>query len=176
MAILVILVYILVCVRHCLVQFPLIKSSQNLHNLALSGIVFTESVFFDKNPTGRMINRFSKDTTQMDENLINALGEIFMTIMLVLTTFMGIVIILPYILIALALLFVYLLLLYRYFIKTTRDLRRLDLISKSPTLTHLNNSIHGIATIRCLDLQDNFIEDMKEHIKHKYENKHFFSY
>ena len=63
MLILVILVYLLAFTRHCFIQFPLINSAQRLHDLALSGIVFTKSVFFDKNPAGRMINRFSKDTT-----------------------------------------------------------------------------------------------------------------
>ena len=154
MLILVILVYLLTFTRHCFIQFPLINSAQRLHDLALSGIVFTKSVFFDKNPAGRMINRFSKDTTQMDETLINALGEVLIAFMLVFTTFIVIAIIVPYTLIVMVMLVVYFLLLFRYFAGTNKDLRRLELISKSPILTILNNSIHGITTIRCHNLQE----------------------
>ena len=165
MAVLVIILYILVFIRQCSLQFPLIISSKNLHNLALSGIAFTRSVFFDKNPTGRMLNRFSKDVMQMDETLINALSELINIFTIVVSSFIVIVIIVPYTVIALAVLLVYVFFLFRYFGRPNKDLRRLELISKSPILTLLNNSIHGLSTIRCLNLQEKFLNDMKESIR-----------
>ena len=165
MAVLVIILYFFTFARQSILQFPLITSSKNLHNLALKGIAFTKSLFFDTNPTGRLLNRFAKDISQMDETLILNLSESIITTTLVLGNFIVIIIIAPYILIVLAGLIVYFYFLFRYFARVNKDLRRLELTSKSPILTLLNNSIHGLSTIRCMDLQDKFIKDMEDNIK-----------
>ena len=165
MAVLVVILYIITFLRQYSLQFPLINSSRNLHNSALSGIAFTKSVFFDKNPTGRLINRFAKDVTQMDETLILNLSESIITTALVLGNFIVIIIIAPYVIIVLGALVLYFYFLFRYFARPNKDLKRLELTSKSPILTILNNSIHGLPTIRCLDLQEKFIRDMEEGVK-----------
>ena len=165
MAILLAVVYLLFYLRFYIIQMPLLRSSRNLHNLALTGIVFTKSVFFDKTPCGRMLNRFSKDISQMDEGLISASAETIITATVLLGVFIVIIIIAPFNLIAFALLLVYLYFLAYYFAKPNKDLRRFELITKSPILTLLNNTIQGITTIRCLNLQEKFLNDMREHIK-----------
>ena len=165
MIVLVIILYILAFIRQCTIQFPLINCSKNLHNLALSGIAFTKSVFFDKNPTGRMLNRFSKDTSTMDETLILSIGETIVSLCTILGSFIVIVIIVPYILIVFAALVGYMVLMYLFFAGPNKSLRRLELISKSPILTLLNNSVNGLCTIRCLDLQEKLRKDMTRFIE-----------
>lgn len=46
-----------------------LKASRSLHNSLLTGILRFPMRFFDSTPTGRLLNRFSKDTQQMDLTL-----------------------------------------------------------------------------------------------------------
>ncbi|OMJ89258.1 hypothetical protein SteCoe_8646 [Stentor coeruleus] len=164
MGILVIILYIFTFFRTYVMNFPLIKSSQKLHNQALSGLAYTKSVFFDQNPTGRMLNRFSKDTSLMDETLVMTLGECVTTFTLVFGNFIVIVIINPYILIALAVMVTYFIILTRYLARINKDLKVLDLTTKSPIISLLNTSIHGLSTIRCLDLSHRLKREMRSSI------------
>ena len=43
--------------------------SKNLHNKMLEKVSRAPIQFFDSNPSGRIINRFSKDTSATDSNL-----------------------------------------------------------------------------------------------------------
>lgn len=38
-----------------------VRASQNLHNAMFNGLISTTMRFFDTNPSGRILNRFSKD-------------------------------------------------------------------------------------------------------------------
>lgn len=49
--------------RYCM------TASTRLHNLMFSKIVFSAMRFFNLNPSGRILNRFSKDVGAMDETL-----------------------------------------------------------------------------------------------------------
>ena len=165
MGILVIILYFLTFFRNSLLLLPIIKSSEKLHNLALSGIAYTKSVYFDQNPTGRMLNRFAKDTSQMDEILLIYLGETINSSTLVLGNFIVIAIICPYILIVMGFMIIYFIFLFRYIARPNKALRRFELISKSPILSILNNSINGLCTLRCFNLNKMFIKEMKNTVE-----------
>ena len=53
----------------------LCNSGQNIHDMAITGIIKSPIRFFDQNPSGRILNRFSKDMAQMDELLPVALED-----------------------------------------------------------------------------------------------------
>lgn len=44
-------------------------ASQNLHDMMFRGLISTKMRFFDTNPSGRIMNRFSKDMGSVDEVL-----------------------------------------------------------------------------------------------------------
>ena len=46
-----------------------VRASKNLHNSMFSSILSTHIRFFDLNPLGRIINRFSKDIGQIDDTI-----------------------------------------------------------------------------------------------------------
>lgn len=67
------------------------SASQNLHDRMFSGLISTPMRFFDTNPSGRIMNRFSKDMGSTDEALpksfldstqinLSMLGAILVTI------------------------------------------------------------------------------------------------
>lgn len=49
------------------------SASQNLHDRMFSGLISTPMRFFDTNPSGRIMNRFSKDMGSTDEALPKSL-------------------------------------------------------------------------------------------------------
>lgn len=58
-----------------------IKASQNLHDNMFHGLISTTMRFFDENPVGRIMNRFTKDLGSVDEILPRTLLEATQTIL-----------------------------------------------------------------------------------------------
>ncbi|KAI4538920.1 hypothetical protein MG293_011187 [Ovis ammon polii] len=55
--------------RSLLIFYVLVNSSQTLHDKMLESILRAPVLFFNRNPIGRILNRFSKDIGQMDDLL-----------------------------------------------------------------------------------------------------------
>lgn len=105
-------------------------SSKTLHNLMFIGITKASMFFFNTNPSGRILNRFSKDIGQIDENLPIVMIDV-VQIFLALT---GIVVVVttvnPLFLVPtffIAVIFYYL---RSFYLKTSRDLKRLEATSE----------------------------------------------
>lgn len=47
----------------------------------------------------------------------------------------------------------------RYYLRTSRELKRLDSVSRSPVYAHFQESLGGISTIRAYQQQSRFIEE-----------------
>ncbi|NXR48113.1 MRP4 protein, partial [Hippolais icterina] len=56
-------------IRSLLVFQVLVNSGQNLHNKMFQSILKAPVLFFDRNPIGRILNRFSKDIGHLDDLL-----------------------------------------------------------------------------------------------------------
>jgi ABC-type bacteriocin/lantibiotic exporter with double-glycine peptidase domain len=70
----------------------------------------------------------------------------------------------PYILIAILPLCYYFIVLRGYFIKPSRDIRRIEGVSRSPIFTHLSETIDGLVTIRALGRLQAFTTQFNEYI------------
>ena len=162
---LVLLLYLMTYYRVVLATFPLLKSAKILHDLAIKSLAYTNSLFFDQNPSERMLNRFGKDTTQIDEVLVLYILESIFSISLVLGNCTVVIIIFPYILIAFAVVLLYSFLILSYFNPVTKKLKRMEQLKKSPILSLQSNSLHGLSTIRCLDLKSKLKQEMHSYIQ-----------
>jgi ATP-binding cassette subfamily C (CFTR/MRP) protein 4 len=67
--------------RAMLLYHRLLQASQHLHTIMLRRIVRVPIAFFDNNPVGRILNRFSNDIGMMDDVLpfiiVDCLGNVF---------------------------------------------------------------------------------------------------
>jgi len=54
-----------------------IKASERLHSNAMFGVLRSPLSFFDKTPIGRILNRFSKDISSVDESVPVQIGSFF---------------------------------------------------------------------------------------------------
>lgn len=106
------------------------RSSTNLHNSMFKGITHASMYFFHTNPTGRILNRFSKDMGQVDE----ILPAVMMDVAQIFLSLLGIVVVIalvnPLFLVPTLVLAVIFYFLRVFYLKTSRDVKRIEGISK----------------------------------------------
>lgn len=128
--------------------FCSIEASRKLHERMAHAIFRSPMSFFETTPTGRILNRFSSDIYKIDEVLartfnmlfVNAAKAMFTLIVISAGTPIFISMIIP-----LGALYLYI---QRYYLRTSRELKRLDSVSRSPIYAHFQESLSGISTIR----------------------------
>ncbi|KAH0429478.1 ABC multidrug transporter [Colletotrichum camelliae] len=132
------------------------KSSQNLHWKLLQTVMRAPLSFFLVKDTGDLLNRFSQDLSHIDRDLPTAL---FMTSIAVLDCLAGLVLIMigaKYLAAVIPVLLVALYCLQAFYLRTSRQMRFLDLQAQAPLLTKLVETIDGISTIRAFGWQGAF--------------------
>nr|XP_046259914.1 ATP-binding cassette sub-family C member 4-like isoform X1 [Scatophagus argus] len=134
----------------------LVSSAQTLHNGMFDAILRTPVHFFDINPTGRILNRFSKDIGYLDSVLPWTFVDFIQVFLQVIGVIAVSAIIIPWILIPVAPLLAVFLFLRCYFLQTSRDIKRLESTTRSPVFSHLSSSLQGLSTIRAFKVQQRF--------------------
>ena len=135
-----------------------LKSSENLHNDTVTAILKAPVLFFDSNPIGRILNRFSKDIGCMDEVLPKTFLFAVQIVLFVLTAALVPLVAnvwLAAVVVPIILLYVYI---ARYFMRTSRELKRLECMCRSPVLTQISETLDGLDTIRSRGRQEEFAD------------------
>ncbi|XP_028248988.1 multidrug resistance-associated protein 4-like [Parambassis ranga] len=141
----------------------LVTSAQTLHNSMFNAILRTSVHFFDINPIGRILNRFSKDIGYLDSLLPWTFVDFIQVFLQVIGVIVVAAIIIPWILIPIAPLLVVFLILRCYFLQTSRDIKRLESTTRSPVFSHLSSSLQGLSTIRAFRSQQRFQQMFDEY-------------
>lgn len=137
-----------------------IRAGRKLYVSLLDRVLNTPLRFFDTTPIGRVVNRFSKDFESIDSSVPMDLVQFcaqwitIISIILVATSVLP-VLILPMILVAFTNVYFGL-----RFVAASRELKRMDSVSRSPLFTHFSESIVGVTTIRAFGLTQQFMIDM----------------
>lgn len=140
--------------RSLLVFYVLVNASQTLHNRMFESILKAPVLFFDRNPIGRILNRFSKDIGHMDDLLPLTFLDFIQTLLLVVSVIAVAAAVIPWILIPLLPLSIIFVVLRRYFLETSRDVKRLESTTRSPVFSHLSSSLQGLWTIRAYKAEE----------------------
>ena len=140
--------FLLLIIRSAAVMNALITSSMNLHNFMLSAVVKAPVLFFDTNPVGRVLNRFSRDINIMEELLPEAFMMALQEVLYCLGAVILQSVLIPWIILPAIPLMVIFALIGRYYLNPSRDLRRLEAVNRSPVLSHFRDSLEGLVTIR----------------------------
>ncbi|NXG80683.1 MRP1 protein, partial [Baryphthengus martii] len=140
-----------------------IFASRHLHLNLLHNVLRSPMSFFERTPSGNLVNRFSKEIDTIDSTIppiikmfmgstFNVIGA---CIIILLATPIAAVIIPP---LGLVYLFV-----QRFYVATSRQLKRLESVSRSPVYSHFNETLLGVSVIRAFEEQKRFItqNDMK---------------
>uniref|UniRef100_A0AAX7UNR1 Multidrug resistance-associated protein 4 n=1 Tax=Astatotilapia calliptera TaxID=8154 RepID=A0AAX7UNR1_ASTCA len=141
----------------------LVSSAQTLHNNMFNAILRTPIRFFDINPIGRILNRFSKDIGYLDSLLPWTFVDFIQVFLQVIGVIAVAAVIIPWILIPVVPLLVVFLFLRCYFLQTSRDIKRLESTTRSPVFSHLSSSLQGLSTIRAFKVQQRFQQMFDEY-------------
>ncbi|KAK5861056.1 hypothetical protein PBY51_022480 [Eleginops maclovinus] len=141
----------------------LVRAAQTLHNSMFNAILRTSVHFFDINPIGRILNRFSKDIGYLDSLLPWTFVDFIQVFLQVIGVIAVAAIIIPWILVPVAPLLAVFLFLRWYFLQTSRDIKRLESTTRSPVFSHLSSSLQGLSTIRAFKVQQRFQEMFDEY-------------
>ncbi|EGD72614.1 hypothetical protein PTSG_12159 [Salpingoeca rosetta] len=143
------------------------RASAVLNDTAFKAVVATSIRFFDTNPVGRILNRFSKDMGFLDDLLPWTFCDFLQNVFFV----MGIVLLVcsinPFLFITVLPLAIGFNLLQRYFLKTAREMKRIEAINRSPVYSHFSTSLAGLPTLRSQDAMQPFTRTFE-----RYQNDH----
>uniref|UniRef100_A0A4W2H6T1 Multidrug resistance-associated protein 4 n=1 Tax=Bos indicus x Bos taurus TaxID=30522 RepID=A0A4W2H6T1_BOBOX len=149
--------------RSLLIFYILVYSSQTLHNKMLETILRSPVLFFNRNPIGRILNRFFKDIGHMDDLLPLIFQDFIQTFLLVIGVVGVMVAAIPWTAIPVIPLGIIFFFLRRYFLETSRDVKRLECTTRSPVFSHLASSLRGLWTIRAYKAEQKFQELFDAH-------------
>ncbi|XP_014214767.1 probable multidrug resistance-associated protein lethal(2)03659 [Copidosoma floridanum] len=150
-------------IQSCIFFNMCMKISKNLHAWILKSIIHAKMSFFNSNPVGRIMNRFSKDMGIIDTRLPQTLMDVvtigLKTIsVIILVLIVNVWFILPVVFISIT---AYLL--RKFYIKPCRSIKRLEGITRSPVFNHVSASIQGLTTIRALHAQNILTREFDNH-------------
>lgn len=149
--------------RNLLLFNVLVRCAQSLHNRMFNSILCTHVRFFDINPIGRVLNRFSKDIGQLDSNMPWTFVDFIQVFLQILGVIAVAASVIPWILIPVLPLLLFFIYLRRYFLRTSRDIKRLESTTRSPVFSHLSSSLQGLWTIRAFRAEERFQKTFDAH-------------
>nr|CAD7589683.1 unnamed protein product [Timema genevievae] len=139
------------------------NASIGLHDTMFRSILQGTMRFFDTNPSGRVLNRFSKDMGAIDEQLPILMLEVIQ-IFLVMSGILTMVSIVNYMLIIPMLCVAPLYYKIRsIYLCTAQDIKRLEGVTRSPVFSHVSASFNGLTTIRASGAQEMLRKEFDSH-------------
>lgn len=154
------LFYVLVSfLREGYIFWGSLRASSKLHRRLLDSVTRAKLQFFDTTPLGQLMNRFSKDIEAIDQDVapvaVGLIGCLFSMISIVAL----ISIITPGFLIAGFFITIIYFAIGQFYLRSSRDLKRLESIQRSPLYQHFGETLSGIVTIRAYGDAPRFIRD-----------------
>uniref|UniRef100_A0A8C9VJK5 ATP binding cassette subfamily C member 12 n=1 Tax=Scleropages formosus TaxID=113540 RepID=A0A8C9VJK5_SCLFO len=133
-----------------------LHASSKLHNKMFQKIINSPMSFFDTTPTGRMVNRFSKDQDELDAALPFHLENFLQNCLIVIFTLGTISAVFPYMLIAVVVLGLIFSAVLYIFQRSVREMKRMENISRSPWISLTMSTIQGLSTIHAYNKSEEF--------------------
>ncbi|ODM97614.1 Multidrug resistance-associated protein 1, partial [Orchesella cincta] len=143
-----------------------IKSSNVIHFRTLHRIMRAPLSFFDVTPLGRILNRFSRDVDSMDNILPLSLRYMLNGTFSVLATLVVISISTPIFLALVPPVGLLYFIVQRLYVATSRQLNRLESVTRSPIYSHFGETLSGATTIRAFGQQERFVMEMEQKVDH----------
>ncbi|GKZ81373.1 hypothetical protein AnigIFM56816_005888 [Aspergillus niger] len=138
------------------------NSAINLH----TDLLFATLRFFQDTEIGALTNRFSQDMELIDMTL-PLVASMFLTgLASCVVKLVILCIVSKYLAVAVPALLISLVILQRYYLRTSRQVRLLDLEAKAPLYTHFTEAVHGAATLRAFGMKLWFEDKMHSLLNH----------
>ena len=141
-----------------------LKASSKLHARILDSVTRAKLQFFDTTPLGQLMNRFSKDIEAIDQDVapiaVGVLGCLFSMVSIIVL----ISVITPGFLIAGFFISLIYTAIGHFYLRSSRDLKRLESVQRSPLYQQFGETLSGIVTIRAYGDERRFIRDNQSRV------------
>uniref|UniRef100_A0A8D0A9P8 ATP-binding cassette, sub-family C (CFTR/MRP), member 12 n=1 Tax=Sander lucioperca TaxID=283035 RepID=A0A8D0A9P8_SANLU len=138
-----------------------LKASCKLHDTMFTKIFSSPMSFFDTTPTGRILNRFSKDQEEVDIALPQNMDPFFQFCLLVTFTIIMISAVFPAMLVAVVVMGALFTLILFIFQRSIRQMKKMENISRSPCISLTTSTLQGLSTIHAYNIEDSHIKLFK---------------
>ena len=157
--------FIFVIIRAFGFHLVSLRCSERLHDKMVVAVLQAPVLFFDSNPVGRIMNRFSKDVGCMDEVLPKTFLMSFQLTLLLFASILVPSVTNPWLLFVVVPITVLAGLISKYYLKTSRELKRLESICRSPVFSHISETLDGLETIRTRRRQKDFMHRLYRYLQ-----------
>jgi ABC-type multidrug transport system fused ATPase/permease subunit len=136
-----------------------LAASRRIHQRLIEAVTHAKFRFFDSTPLGQLMNRFSKDIESVDQEVapvaigvVHCLGSIVTIVILISIITPGFLIPGTFITILYGLI-------GRFYLSSSRDLKRLESVHRSPLYQQFGETLSGMITIRAYGDERRFIRE-----------------
>ncbi|KAF8763126.1 Multidrug resistance-associated protein 1 like [Argiope bruennichi] len=138
------------------VAYGTLAAANSLHDGILINVLKSPMSFFDTTPLGRIVNRFSKDIDTVDVTIPMTLRSWLSCLLQVISTLIVISVQTPIFLVVVVPISVIYYFIQRFYLSTSRQLKRLESITRSPIYSHFSETLSGASTIRAYRAEERF--------------------
>lgn len=154
-----------VCVAPMILYVWLVLSSaRRFHDSLFLNILRYPLQWFETTPTGRLLNLFSRDISVIDEVLPRVIQGLARSSVVVLGVICVVAYSVPVFLLAVVPLGMAYRGVMRYYLASSRELKRIDAVSKSPIFTWFQEALGGLSTIRAFGQADAFTDSFEARV------------
>ncbi|KAI5627349.1 canalicular multispecific organic anion transporter 2 isoform X3 [Silurus asotus] len=137
--------------------YAMLKAANFTHLHMLSAVLRSPQSFFESNPSGRLLNRFSKDVDTIDCLIPENIDIWMRTFWYTVTVLVICSALTPMFFIVIVPLTLFYWWVQRFYVASSRQLKRLESISRSPIYSHFSETITGTSVIRAYGLNTSFV-------------------
>ncbi|KAJ7610419.1 multidrug resistance-associated ABC transporter [Roridomyces roridus] len=151
--------------RSFVLYYGSINASTILHKKLLEAILFAQIRFHDTVSRGRLLNRFGKDFEGIDSNLSENFGTAGVRFVATITTIVTVSFVGgPLFVMATVLIAAVYYQIAKIYGQTSRDMRRIDSVTRSPLYSMYSETIAGVAILRSFGASSKFLRDMMRNV------------
>lgn len=134
------------------------RARRQLHRQLTSAILNNSLYFFQVNPVGRVLNRFSNDFAVVDKKIASTSQRLLQFLLLCLCAILiNTAITMWFIVLTIPICGLYYVV-QKFYRCSSRELQRIDSITTSPILSHFIETISGVTIIRAYNQESRFME------------------
>lgn len=139
-------------------------AARQMHIMMLRVVMRAPLTFFDTTPTGRIISRFAKDVDVLDTSLPQQISDSIYCLFEVIATLVVISFSTPIFISVIIPISVIYYFVQRLYVASSRQLKRLESVSRSPIYSHFSETVSGAQMIRAFGVQERFINESESKV------------
>ncbi|XP_076642871.1 ATP-binding cassette sub-family C member 5-like isoform X2 [Halictus rubicundus] len=149
-------------IRGLIITHTTISASTTLHNKVFKKMIESTLTFFETTPIGRIQNIFSRDVDEVDNYIPISVENMVQNFFTCSFPIIFICVIIPWFALPLIILGCMFFYISRIFRVAMRDFKRMESTSRSPVLSFVTTTVHGLNTIHAFQKEKAFTDKFEE--------------